>query len=211
MRVPLVLVLALSTACASDPAQPSADASADAETGADGNDASGDAPADASADVSSDASDDVLSGDAGDADADASAPCGDLNQACCPNGPACADVTLSCVASKCQHVMVVTAAGSEYDLNGVPAPALTLKAGVAYTFDLTAVPSYHPWIFTNSSTGGLSATPLSVGVLPGYSGQTGCGTCSSSTFTITPNATPSSFYYMCQNHQLFGNQVTVSP
>ena len=189
--------------CSSEASPP--DGGADASR----SDAPYDAPPDTSAIDASDASTDALATDGSDA-ADA-APCGAFDQACCGTGPACSDVTLSCVAQKCQRLLVVTAPGSNYEINGVSAPALTLKAGVSYKFDVTALPSFHPLILTASSTGGLSATPLTGTDVPGYSGTATCGTCTTSTFTITPKASPASFFYECQNHLAFGNAITVVP
>lgn len=206
MRRPIAILFALACIrCTTDGAAQSLDA---------GNDSTKDAPPDrAEAEVG--APDVVDAGaDVAESGADAApdvAACGKFNEPCCGSGPACGDVTLSCVAQLCKHVMVVTGLGAQYDINGVAAPALTLKAGVTYTFDLTAVPSYHPWIFTSSSVGGVGATAMTSSDIPGYGGVDACSSCPATTLTITPSASPAQFYYQCHYHQLFGNQVTVVP
>ena len=85
---------------------------------------------------------------------------------------------------------VVNSDSSDYLINGVADPALTLYRGRTYTFSINA--TGHPfWIKTNAVTGTGSAYT---------NGVTGNGTAVGTlTFTVPTNA-PNTLHYICQIH-----------
>ena len=85
------------------------------------------------------------------------------------------------------------------NISGTPiqGAALQLVRGVVYTFDLTAVPSFHPFIITSSSVGATSSGGFSVASF-------------GSSLAFTPDAnTPSQLYYQCTNHASMGGTITI--
>lgn len=60
----------------------------------------------------------------------------------------------------------VTAQGgpNQYLINGYSKPVIQLRAGSTYTFQLVNVATNHPFIITNSTTGGSSSIEHTTGV-----------------------------------------------
>ena len=94
---------------------------------------------------------------------------------------------------------VVTGASPLYAINGIENPAITLKRGVTYTFELKA--TGHPfWIKTQNSTGIANAYT---------DGVTGNGTERGTlTFNVPANA-PASLHYNCQIHDMMNGVITI--
>ena len=94
---------------------------------------------------------------------------------------------------------VVTRDQPVYSINGQPNPAITLKRGVTYTFELKA--TGHPfWIKTQNSTGianaytdGVAGNGLERGTL---------------TFNVPANA-PATLHYNCQLHDMMNGVITI--
>ena len=94
---------------------------------------------------------------------------------------------------------VVTRDQPVYSINGNPNPAITLKRGVTYTFELKA--TGHPfWIKTQNSTGtanaftdGVAGNGLERGTL---------------TFTVPKNA-PATLHYNCQLHDMMNGVIMI--
>lgn len=95
---------------------------------------------------------------------------------------------------------VVNSGASDYLINGVADPTLTLYRGRTYSFSINA--SGHPfWIKTNAVTGTGSAY---------NDGVTGNGTqVGTLTFTVPTNA-PSLLFYICQFHSTMQGQFNVA-
>jgi hypothetical protein len=83
-----------------------------------------------------------------------------------------------------------------YVVNGVEGAALEMTVGVTYTFMLNT--PGHPFILTDSATGGSSASPLA-----------GFSAASSGSVQFIPNAV-GSLYYQCTLHSQMGGEVTIS-
>ena len=94
---------------------------------------------------------------------------------------------------------VVTRDQPVYSINGQPNPAITLKRGVTYTFELKA--TGHPfWIKTLNSTGTANAYT---------DGVTGNGTERGTlTFSVPANA-PATLHYNCQLHDMMNGVITI--
>ena len=94
---------------------------------------------------------------------------------------------------------VVTRDQPVYSINGQPNPAITLKRGVTYTFELKA--TGHPfWIKTQNSTG--TANAYTDGVI---GNGTERGTL---TFNVPANA-PATLHYNCQIHDMMNGVITI--
>ena len=95
---------------------------------------------------------------------------------------------------------VVTRDQPVYSINGQPNPAITLKRGVTYTFELKA--TGHPfWIKTQNSTGTANAFT---------DGLTGNGTERGTlTFNVPKNA-PATLHYNCQLHDMMNGVITIT-
>lgn len=94
---------------------------------------------------------------------------------------------------------VVTRDQPVYSINGQPNPAIRLKRGVTYTFELKA--TGHPfWIKTLNSTGTANAYTY---------GVTGNGLERGTlTFNVPANA-PATLYYNCQLHDMMNGVITI--
>jgi hypothetical protein len=91
---------------------------------------------------------------------------------------------------------------SEYRVNGVNAPPLSLTRGITYTFNVS-VPSVHPLYIGLNPNGGAGVNNSALLFITGG--------VASGTFLFTPNAcTPSLVYYECENHPNVGNSITVT-
>lgn len=85
---------------------------------------------------------------------------------------------------------VINSGFSDYVINGVADPSLTLYRGRAYVFNINA--SGHPfWIKTNAVTGTGSAYT---------NGVTGNGTDVGTLTFVVPTNAPNTLYYICQFH-----------
>ena len=93
-------------------------------------------------------------------------------------------------------ISVINLQGQNIAGTPVQGAALQLVRGVRYAFDLTFVPSSHPFIITTSSVG-ATTTGLTQGAF-------------GSIVTFTPDAnTPSQLYYQCTNHASMGGIITI--
>ena len=87
---------------------------------------------------------------------------------------------------------------SEFTINGLHAPNVTLYQGVTYSFSISTT-SLHPWYIGTDSTGqgaGLLYAGLSTG-----------------TFNFTPSAADAAkaqLYYECENHAMMGNTIFIA-
>lgn len=111
---------------------------------------------------------------------------------------------LAAAAPHAQATYTVTfeAAPFAYALDGTVRQTLTLVRGQTYTFQLSSIPSNHPFYISTSATGG-GAGVYSDGVTGGMS--TGNATV---TFTV-PMTAPNQLYYQCGVHQGMGASLTI--
>ena len=94
---------------------------------------------------------------------------------------------------------VVTGAVSAYAINGQQNPAITLKRGLTYTFELKA--TGHPfWIKTKNSTGKANAYEAGV---TGNGSERG-----TLTFTVPADA-PALLHYNCQVHDMMNGEINI--
>ena len=94
---------------------------------------------------------------------------------------------------------VVTGAVAAYSINGQENPAITLKRGVTYTFELKA--TGHPfWIKTKNSTGKANAYEA---------GVTGNGTERGTLTFAVPSNAPTLLHYNCQVHDMMNGAINI--
>ena len=94
---------------------------------------------------------------------------------------------------------VVTGASPVYAINGNNNPAITLKRGVTYTFELKA--TGHPfWIKTLNSTGVLNAYT---------NGVTGNGLERGTLTFAVPTDAPALLHYNCQVHDTMNGAINI--
>lgn len=111
---------------------------------------------------------------------------------------------LAAAAPHAQTSYTVTfeAAPFAYALDGTVRQALTLVRGQTYTFQLSSIPSNHPF-YISTSASGRGAGLYSDGVTNGMS--TGNATV---TFTV-PATAPNQLYYQCGVHEGMGASLTI--
>ena len=94
---------------------------------------------------------------------------------------------------------VVTGASPVYSFNGKENPAITLKRGVTYTFELKA--TGHPfWIKSKNSTGVDNAYT---------NGVTGNGTERGTLTFAVPADAPALLHYNCQVHDMMNGAINI--
>ena len=94
---------------------------------------------------------------------------------------------------------VVTGAVAAYSINGQENPAITLKRGVTYTFELKA--TGHPfWIKSKNSTGKINAY---------VAGVTGNGTERGTLTFAVPADAPALLHYNCQMHDMMNGEINI--
>jgi hypothetical protein len=87
-------------------------------------------------------------------------------------------------------------------VNGVEGAELTVQRGQTYTFQMSNVPSLHPFYLTTSETG-AGATPYTNGV----TGAPASGN-AAVTFAV-PASAPDELWYQCNNHGFMGYRINV--
>ena len=92
--------------------------------------------------------------------------------------------------------MTVTVSSFKYFIDGLQQGTITLYKGFTYNFDLTSVPSSHPFKIGTSANGNQYT-----------SGVNTSGNIMS--FTVPLDA-PSTLYYYCQNHSNMGGTITIN-
>ena len=100
----------------------------------------------------------------------------------------------------------VTHNGSVFVINGTPRQALTLTAGLTYTFTLVNTSGSHPFYLTTSSTGGGGTGIGSVANVTPSNPQTG-----NAIITFSPSMAQigSPIFYQCAQHRNMGAGITV--
>ena len=94
---------------------------------------------------------------------------------------------------------VVTGASAAYSINGQENPAITLKRGVTYTFELKA--TGHPfWIKSKNSTGVDNAYT---------NGVTGNGVERGTLTFAVPADAPALLHYNCQVHDMMNGAINI--
>jgi hypothetical protein len=101
-----------------------------------------------------------------------------------------------------QFAYTVTFSGG-YAMDGTLMKPLVLVRGDTYTFNLVSVPSFHPFKFTTSSTGGGGSPTYTNGI----TGTPASGT-TTVTFDVTGDA-PDVLYYQCNVHANLGARIDV--
>ncbi|MFL2979355.1 MAG: hypothetical protein ACJZ4N_01345 [Candidatus Thalassarchaeaceae archaeon] len=92
--------------------------------------------------------------------------------------------------------MTVTVSSFKYFIDGIQQGTVTLYRGFTYNFDLSSVPSSHPFKIGTSANGNQYT-----------SGVTTIGNIMS--FTV-PSDAPNTLYYYCQNHSNMGGSITIN-
>ena len=92
--------------------------------------------------------------------------------------------------------MTVTVSSFKYFIDGLQQGTITLYKGFTYNFDLSSVPSSHPFKIGTSANGNQYT-----------SGVNTSGNIMS--FTVPLDA-PSTLYYYCQNHSNMGGTITIN-
>ena len=111
-----------------------------------------------------------------------------------PQGPAGADGADGSVPVVME--MTVTVSSFKYFIDGLQQGTITLYKGFTYNFDLSSVPSSHPFKIGTSANGNQYT-----------SGVNTSGNIMS--FTVPLDA-PSTLYYYCQNHSNMGGTITIN-
>ena len=92
--------------------------------------------------------------------------------------------------------MTVTVSSFKYFIDGLQQGTITLYKGFTYNFDLSSVPSSHPFKIGTSANGNQYTSGVST------SGNI-------MSFTVPLDA-PSTLYYYCQNHSNMGGTITIN-
>ena len=92
--------------------------------------------------------------------------------------------------------MTVTVSSMKYFVDGIQQGTLTLYRGFTYNFDLSSVPSFHPFKLGTSANGNQYTSGVST------SGNI-------MSFTVPLDA-PNTLYYYCQNHSNMGGTITIN-
>ena len=92
--------------------------------------------------------------------------------------------------------MTVTVSSMKYFVDGIQQGTLTLYRGFTYNFDLSSVPSFHPFKLGTSANGNQYTSGVATN-----------GNIMS--FTVPLDA-PNTLYYYCQNHSNMGGTITVN-
>ena len=91
--------------------------------------------------------------------------------------------------------MTVTVSSMKYFVDGIQQGTLTLYRGFTYNFDLSSVPSFHPFKLGTSANGNQYTSGVATN-----------GNIMS--FTVPLDA-PNTLYYYCQNHSNMGGTITI--
>ena len=92
--------------------------------------------------------------------------------------------------------MTVTVSSFKYFIDGIQQGTITLYRGFTYNFDLSSVPSSHPFELGTSANGNQYTSGVST------SGNI-------MSFTVPLDA-PNTLYYYCQNHSNMGGAITIN-
>lgn len=93
--------------------------------------------------------------------------------------------------------------GNGFAINDVEGAELTLVRGQTYTFQMSGVPSSHPFYLSTTSGGGGGGVWTD--------GVTGNGATGNATVTFTvPASAPDLLWYQCQNHSFMGWRLTIA-
>ena len=92
--------------------------------------------------------------------------------------------------------MTVTVSSFKYFIDGIQQGTITLYRGFTYNFDLSSVPSSHPFKLGTSANGNQYTSGVST------SGNI-------MSFTVPLDA-PNTLYYYCQNHSNMGGAITIN-
>ena len=92
--------------------------------------------------------------------------------------------------------MTITVSSMKYFIDGIQQGTLTLYRGFTYNFDLSSVPSFHPFKLGTSANGNQYTSGVATN-----------GNIMS--FTVPLDA-PNTLYYYCQNHSNMGGTITVN-
>lgn len=99
-----------------------------------------------------------------------------------------------------QTFTVTNTGTTAYLIDGVSNPALNLKRGFTYTFNLNAIG--HPFFIKTDSTTGISDQY--------NSGVTNNGTDTGVITFVVPNDAPSTLYYICQIHSSMAGTISIT-
>ena len=111
-----------------------------------------------------------------------------------PQGPAGADGADGSMPAVME--MTVTVSSFKYFIDGIQQGTITLYRGFTYNFDLSSVPSSHPFKLGTSANGNQYTSGVST------SGNI-------MSFTVPLDA-PNTLYYYCQNHSNMGGTITIN-
>ena len=111
-----------------------------------------------------------------------------------PQGPAGADGADGSMPVVME--MTVTVSSFKYFIDGLQQGTITLYKGFTYNFDLSSVPSSHPFKIGTSANGNQYTSGVST------SGNI-------MSFTV-PSDAPNTLYYYCQNHSNMGGTITIN-
>ena len=92
--------------------------------------------------------------------------------------------------------MTITVSSMKYFVDGIQQGTITLYRGFTYNFDLSSVPSFHPFKVGTSANGNQYTSGIST------SGNI-------MSFTVPLDA-PNTLYYYCQNHSNMGGTITIN-
>jgi len=92
--------------------------------------------------------------------------------------------------------MTITVSSMKYFVDGIQQGTITLYRGFTYNFDLSSVPSFHPFKIGTSANGNQYTSGIST------SGNI-------MSFTVPLDA-PNTLYYYCQNHSNMGGTITIN-